>query len=365
MSNASEQTREASIEKKDIFRIWADSYSAVSRMWEDSYENLYKPWIESTGSMLDKAVELSKEATAEKYREFFDEWMRAYQNTFGKIYPAPALKPDREMLEKLANSAEESKNLFQSWANMLDENARKTREMIGGAPDPEKYRDFYNMWMRTYGRIFEEFLEMPSRGNIKEIFAGYGGVPNIYLKNFAQISRLWRDSYMDLYLPWVDSMIKLSGKMLELSRGEASPEAYKEFYNLWMSTYRDTFGRLFTVESTRPSKEMMENLLRSTDVYLNMYKSWLAALEKMSEKAAGLSKRIVDPDAQREFYNTWAKMNERAIDDFFRYMPAVGPMKNMMEPAKGAAKAYTDMFVNMSNAWMKMVPSTAGSSSQG
>ncbi|MCX9012663.1 MAG: hypothetical protein OIN66_16280 [Candidatus Methanoperedens sp.] len=367
MPKTSEPMRGENIERKDVFRIWADSYAVVSKMWEDSYENLYKPWIESTGTMLDKTVELSKEPTPERYRDFFNEWLRTYKNTFGKIYPVPTRKADKETLEKLVSSAEETKNLFQSWANMLDENARKTKELLEGAPDPEKYREFYDLWMKTYGRIFEEFLEMPAKGSVKEVFEGYGGVPSIYLRNFVQMSRLWRDAYMNLYMPWVDSMTKLSGKMMELSRGEASPEAYREFYHLWMSTYRDTFGRLFAVESTRPTKEMMESFLRSTDVYLNMYKSWTAALEKMSERTADLSKRTVDPEAYREFYSTWVKMNERAIDDFFRYMPAVGPMKNMMEPVKNAARAYTDMFVNMSNAWMRMVPSAgaASTASQG
>ncbi|VVB84361.1 Poly(R)-hydroxyalkanoic acid synthase subunit (PHA_synth_III_E) [uncultured archaeon] len=362
MVSKSEQVSVESGEKKDIFRIWADSYTAVSRIWEDSYTILYKPWIESSGALLDKAAELSKEATAEKYREFYDEWMKSYQNTFGKFYPVKMGKLDREMVEKLKDSAEEAKNLFQSWVNLLEENARKTEELSGGEPDIEKSREIYNMWMNTYGKIFEDFLAMPTRGASKEVLESYGGLPNIYLRSFSELSKIWRDSYMHLYQPWADSMMKLSGKMTELSRGDASPEAYKEFYNLWMNTYKDMSGRWFNVESFKPSKEMFDSFLKSTDIYLNMYKSWISALEKMSEKTTELSKRTADPEAFKEFYNTWAKMNEKALEDFFKYMPAVGPMKNMMEPVKNATKAYADMFVNMSNAWMRMAPGATATS---
>ncbi len=362
MVSMSEQMSQESGEKKDVFRILADSYVTVSKMWEDSYTNLYKPWIESSGALLDKAAELSKEATAEKYREFYDEWMKSYQNTFGKFSPIQMVKLDRETLGKLKDSAEEAKNLFQSWIDMLGENARKTEELSGGEPDIEKSREIYNMWMNTYGKIFEDFLAMPTRGASKEVLESYGGLPSIYLRNFSELSKIWRDSYIHLYQPWADSMMKLSGKMAELSRGDASPEAYKEFYSLWMDTYRDMSGRWFSAESFKPSKEMFDSFLKSTDIYLNMYKSWISALEKMSEKTTELSKRTADPEAFKEFYNTWAKMNEKALEDFFKYMPAVGPMKNMMEPVKNATRMYADMFANMSNAWMRMAPGATATS---
>jgi hypothetical protein len=63
-------------ERKDAFRMWTESYSAMSRVWQDSYAELYNPWIESTGKLFDKASELSKNASPEKYREFFEELVK-------------------------------------------------------------------------------------------------------------------------------------------------------------------------------------------------------------------------------------------------------------------------------------------------
>jgi hypothetical protein len=347
--------------KKDIFRAWADSYAAVSKMWEDSYVNLYKPWFESTGEMFEKAVELSKEATPEKYREFYEVWMKTHKKTFGKLYALPSQKSDREALEKILSRAEDANNLFKSWIAEIEENSQRTQEILNGPPDPEKYKEYYNMWMKSYEKIFDEFLSMSSQESMKDTFENYIGIPNIYFRNFIQMSKLWKSSFVDLSLPWVDPMVKLSEKMADISRGDAGPEAYKEFYNLWMNTYQETYGKILNIQPLGPSKEMFENLLQSTNIYLNMYKSWLSVLEKMSEKIKDLSGRTADPEAYKEFYSLWIKTYEKAFEDFFENMPMIDSMKKMMEPIKSAAKIYTATFANMANMWIR---SGAGSTSQ-
>src|SRR5574341_1134106 len=124
MVKKSEAKKEESGEQKDIFKVWADNYTAVTKMWEDSYANLYKPWIESTGEVFEKAVELTKGASPEKYKEFFDECIKTQQKAFGRFYPV-ARKADRETLEKFILSAEETSNLFKSWIALLEENSQR------------------------------------------------------------------------------------------------------------------------------------------------------------------------------------------------------------------------------------------------
>jgi len=135
------------------------------------------------------------------------------------------------------------------------------------------------------------------------------------------------------------------------ARGDASPEAYKEFYTLWVDTYKETYGKY--VGSMQPSKEVFESFAQSTNIYLNMYKSWIAALEKMSKKAEELSKQTSDPEAYKEFYNLWVIMYEKAFNDFFEDMPAIGPMKELIEPVKNMAKIYADTFTRMSKLSVK------------
>ena len=347
------KTEERKEDKEDvIFKTWADSNASVSKMWEDSYLNLYKPWIESTGEMLEKTSLLSKEATPQKYREFYDEWIKTYQNTFGKFYPIPTLKSNKETLEKLLLSAEESNKIYRSWIAELEENSRKTKEILQGKQDPAKQKECYDMWMKSYEKIFDELLTLPVDESTKEIFGNYIGVPDIYFGSFLQMSKLWKKSYSKLCEPLNESMLKLSEKMAEISQGDASPEAYKEFYILWMDTNKEIYGKY--VKSMEPSGEMLEHFVKSSDVFLGMYKSWISALEKMSEKAEELSKQSFDPNAYKEFHNLWVTTYEKAFNSFFDDMPTVGgPMKEIMESLKAMAKMYADTFIKMSKMWEK------------
>lgn len=340
------------VNEEKIFKTWADSYTAVSKMWDDSYLNLYKPWIESTGEMLDKTSLLSKEATPEKYREFYDEWIKTYQNTFGKFYPIPTLKSNKETLEKFLSSAEESNKIYRSWTLELEENSRKTKEILQGEPDPAKYKECYDMWIKSYEKIFDEFLELPTQESTKEIFGNYMGIPDIYSGSFLQMSKLWKKSYAKLCGSLNESMLKLSEKMAEISQGDAGPEAYKEFYTLWMDTYQETSGK--HVRYMEPSMEMFEHFVKSSNIYVSMYRSWIDALEKMSEKAKELSTQTSDPEAYKEFYTLWIKVYEKAFDRFFEDMPTVGgPMKEVMEPVKVMAKMYADTFTSISKMRVK------------
>src|SRR4030067_1360977 len=358
MVKKTEEKKDMNEEKKDLFKTWTDSYITVSKMWEDSYLNLYKPWIESTEEMLEKTSLLSKEAAPQKYREFYDEWIKTYQNTFGKFYPIPTLKSNKETLEKFLSSAEGSNKIYRSWIAELEENSRKTIEILQGEPDPAKHKECYDMWMKSYEKIFDELLELPTQESTKEIFGNYMGIPDIYSGSFLQMSKLWKKSYTQLCGPLNESMLKLSEKMAEISRGNASPEAYKEFYTLWMDTYQETSGK--QGQSMELSREMFEHFVQSINIYVSMYKSWIDALEKMSEKAKELSTQTSDPEAYKEFYNLWVKMYEKAFDSFFEDMPTVGgPMKEGMEPIKVMAKMYADTFIKMSKMWVKSGSETA------
>ncbi len=340
-------------EEKNSFKTREDNYTAVSKMWEDSYLKLYNPWFESTEALFGKAFELSKDAAPETYKEFYGEWVKTSQNSFGKFYEIPTLESNKETFEKLLVSAEESNKIYSSWIAELNENSRATREVLQGEADPAKYKEVYDMWIKSYGKMLNELLTLPLRQNMKEIFENITGTPDIYSEAFEQISKIWKDSYTKLYVPYADSLLKLSMKSAEISRGNESPEAYKEFHTLWMNTYQEIYGRLFDTKSMQPSKEILEYFVRSENVNLNLYKSWIATLGKLSQKAEELSKHNADPEAYKELYNLWAKMYGKAFDNFFENTPTFSPFKEIMEPVKNAAKIYTDTFTSMSNIWVK------------
>ncbi len=350
-----EERKEIHEEKRKKTR--EDNYTEVSKMWEDSYSKLYKPWFESTEALFKKAFELPKDAAPETYKEFYDEWIKTSQNSFSKYYQIPNLESNKEIFEKLLISAEESNKILTSWIAELEENSRATRQVLEGEAVPAKYLEVYGMWVKSYGKMLNELLTLPFRQNMKSIFENITGTSDIYSEAFTQISKIWKDSYIKLYVPYTDSLLKLSKKSVEISRGNAGIQTYKEFHALWMNTYQETYGRLFDTQSMRPTKEVLEYFVQNENVNLNICKSWIVILEKLSQKAEELSKQNADPETYKELYNLWAKMYGKAFDDFFDNTPALNHFREIMEPVKNATKVYTDALTSISCVGMNGIKS--------
>jgi hypothetical protein len=353
-----EERIEMNEKKKDILKTWEDSYIAISKIWDDSLK-LYRPMLESTGELFGRSVELSKDAAPEKYKEFYDQWVKTYQDSTGKFYQISSLESNRETFEKLLVSVEESNKIYRSWIDELEENSRVTREVLQGEPDPAKYKEVYDLWLKSYGKVFDELLTLPFRQNIKNLFENLTGTPDIYSDTIEQISKQWKDSYARLYSPWIDSILKLSAKSAEISRGKANPQVYKEFYNLWLDTYQETYGNLIEIKSENTSKEVFESFVQSVNINLSLNRSWIATLEKLSHKAKDISKQTADPEVYTEFYNLWAKTYGKAIDNFFENTPAISPFKEILGPVKNAAKIYAYTFTSISGGKSQPSPVSA------
>ncbi|MCE8423624.1 MAG: hypothetical protein J5U16_06800 [Candidatus Methanoperedens sp.] len=141
--------------------------------------------------------------------------------------------------------------------------------------------------------------------------------------------------------------------MVKLSKGEATPEAYKEFYDIWTNTYKETYGQLFNSLSMKSGKEISDTFQESINISLNLYRGWIDAMEKIAEKFKDQSKFSADPEALKEFFSLWLKMYEKATDDFFEGMPVVSPLNEMMEPVKSACKVYARTSIKMSKLWLE------------
>jgi hypothetical protein len=332
--------------------MWTESYSAMSKVWQESYTDLYNPWIESTGKLFDKAKELSGQPSPEKYKEFYEELVKTQQDTLGRLYPMQKAMTDDKTLDKLVASAEASTNLIKAWSAELEENSRKTQKMLLSGASPEDYKDSYEMWIKSYEKMFDEFLGMMTSKDTKDVFEAYTGMPNMYLTNLAEAAGMWRASYKDMYTPWAELTFELSEKFSELSKGDASPEKYREFYDQWMKTYKETYAKMFTTDMTKPSKEMVEDMLQGMNNSTELYNSWLMALEKTTEKMKDLLANATEAESYREFYGQWFDTYEKAYKDFFELMPAVEPMKILIDPLKKAARAQADTYANATKMWM-------------
>jgi hypothetical protein len=347
-------------ETGNIFNTWIGSYMAISQMWEESYIRLYKPWLDSTSTLFEKAVEASSTNSVEKYKEFYNEWTKTFQGRLERSTKIPSLESSKDALEKLLANAEKSTDICKSWVVDLEENSKKTREILSGKPDPVKYKEAYDLWIKSYAKIFDGLLTLPFRENVRDMFETYTGMPDIYSDTFIKISKLWNDSYMKLYGSWADTLVDLSKKSEEISKGNTSPDAYKEFYSMWTNVYQQTYGKFLNVQAVQNPKEseeqlkvVFEDFAKSTKICTHLCKSWITTLDKLSEKSKEFSIQgktdVKSQDTQKEICNLWVRIYQKAFDSIFDNMPVASSFKDTLAPVKDAAKLYVETLTKMSD----------------
>lgn len=176
---------------KYTHKVGAENYTGFLNMWSDSQLKLYKPIIESMGELSEKASNISQEAVPEKYREFYEEWIRTYQNSFGKFYPIPTMDSGKDALESLMTDAEESNSLYKSWISELDRNSKTTQEVMLSEPSAAKYKEFCDLWVKMYEKAFDTFFEdMPMVGPMKDTMEPVKVAAKTYVDAHVKMSRM-------------------------------------------------------------------------------------------------------------------------------------------------------------------------------
>jgi class III poly(R)-hydroxyalkanoic acid synthase PhaE subunit len=134
-----------------------------------------------------------EKSSFESTQEFFDMWLKTYEATMGRLVEMPAVGPAREKSEKMMKGFSTSVNLYtagmDSTANFqsvfmeaMHRVHEKTATDMEGEIGPEKYKDFYKIWIETYSETFKEFLKSGH-------FASDMGKLNSHLMDFQKYNR--------------------------------------------------------------------------------------------------------------------------------------------------------------------------------
>ncbi len=339
---------------KNIFGLSVEEFAKTSKLWQDSYTNLLKSWMGSNQSLFQGMADPSKVADPEKYKEFYEEWIKSYQNTWGSLFLTLNKNAGKEDVQKMMDGAEELNKLIQSWSAELNEDLDKTRKMMGEEPSQETIIEAYKMWRKTYEKIFDDFVNIPASENLQSTFEELTKIPSAYTKTMMEFPKLWKSSYDELYSPFAEEMEDLYHQSVELSKKQADPMEYKELYQKWTDAYNKMFQKMS--KSPLPAPKGMDDLMESIRSFSEMYKSWQDALEQMSTRIGTIMQKPMSPEAYEAFYDTWAKTYRKAMEDFIEHMPMTGPMKDMMEPMKNALMEYMDTMEKISQFWKMGVP---------
>ncbi len=101
----------------------------------------------------------------------------------------------------------------------------------------ESTQEFFDMWLKVYNATTGRLVEMPALGPTHEksekMMKGFSTFVNLYAAGM--------DTSSNLQSVFMEAMRKVQEKTAKDMDGEISPEKYKEFYNICIETYSDTF----------------------------------------------------------------------------------------------------------------------------
>lgn len=101
----------------------------------------------------------------------------------------------------------------------------------------EYTHEFVDLWLKIYETTYGRLIEMPAMGPMRE---RYEKVMKSY-STAADLYSAWFESYLNFQNVFMEAMRRMHEKTSVQMKGEMTPEAYKDFFNIWVETYSETF----------------------------------------------------------------------------------------------------------------------------
>jgi class III poly(R)-hydroxyalkanoic acid synthase PhaE subunit len=160
----------------------------------------------------------------ESTQEFYDQWLNTYKATIGKLVEMPAVGPAREKSEKMmkgfstfanlyAAGMDTSSNLQKVFMEAMQKVQEKSAVDMDGEFSPEKYKEFYDIWIQTYSETFKDFAKSGH-------FTSDLGKLNSHLMDFQKYNReMLEENYLkSMNLPTKTEIDEINKELYSLKK---------------------------------------------------------------------------------------------------------------------------------------------------
>ncbi|MDI6733187.1 MAG: poly(R)-hydroxyalkanoic acid synthase subunit PhaE [Planctomycetota bacterium] len=234
---------------KNFFSIWSDSQKEIfsklfglplpdalggniqewNELIKNSLENFsrfytanYQPFIENWNKISQETDKILREKPdPTKYKEFYSTLMQGYESALGKFIKMPMVGPSRLLLEKVFKSIDAFIKYYTAIVDFnmvfyspgketVEELARKATDLLKGEVTQEKYKQFYELLIKTFEDRFFQLFKTPA---------------------FTEVIRRTLDSYLDFRKQHFAVMEEMLKATPIITRTEID-DVYQELYNL-------------------------------------------------------------------------------------------------------------------------------------
>lgn len=164
----------------------------------------------------------------------------------------------------------------------------------------ESTRELYDVWLKTYNSTFGRFVEMPVLGPTREktdsIMKGFS--------NFANFLAIWLDFSSDFQKLFIESMQQVNEKIETGTNRVPGPERFKDYYNIWIETYSDTYKDFMR------SDHFSSDMGKLMSYFMELQKYNREILEDNYLKQMNLPTKTDVDEINRELYSLRKKQKE-------------------------------------------------------
>jgi len=210
------------------------SLENFTQFYDQNFKPFAENWTKLSAQMQDAFQ--GKQDPA-KYKELYDSWITGYESAFGKFLKMPMLGPSRLVMEKIHKSIDSFMKycgatvdfnmvLYSPSKATIEELTQKAQTILKGEVTHEKYKQFYELLVKTFEDRFYQLFKTPAFGqSIKTALDSYLDFRN---NHFAVIEEMLKstpiitrteidDVYQELYnlkkrIKDLESLLKNQGK---------------------------------------------------------------------------------------------------------------------------------------------------------
>ncbi len=140
--------------------------------------------------------------------------------------------------------------------------------------------------------------------------------------------------------------ISVSGKVYTISGSDGSSmeksgfESTREFYDLWLKTYKATTGRLVEMPVMGPAREKSEKFMKGFSTFVNLYTAGMdsssnlqtvlmEAMLRMREQMGNEMEGEISPGKYKDFYRIWIETYSETFKEFSKSGHFASDMGNL------------------------------------
>jgi hypothetical protein len=169
--------------------------------------------------------------------------------------------------------------------------------------DLQASHDLFELWLKayeaTYGRIIDMPVIGPSREGADRVRKNYEATVNLHAA--------WAQSIASFQSAFMEATRKTQERVEKLAEEGVSPSS-KDYYDLWMETYSETFKEFLK------SRFFAADLARLTSNSMDFRKSSRDMIEENLLKSANFPTRTEIDDLTKEVFLLKKQMKELARD---------------------------------------------------